>query len=67
MQTFFSEDHRLHFPRRSFQAGEFVTPYERPSRVEYVLHRLKDRGFPGVADPGPVDMIPVRRLLDPGS
>ena len=66
MQTFFSEDHRLHFPQAELSGGEFVTPYERPSRVEYVLHRLKDRGFPGVTDPGPVDMDPVRRLLDPG-
>lgn len=66
MQTFFSEDHRLHFPQAELSGGEFVTPYERPSRVEHVLSRLKERGFPGVTDPGPVDMIAVQRLLDPG-
>ncbi|MFM7335229.1 MAG: histone deacetylase family protein [Tabrizicola sp.] len=66
MQTFFSEDHRLHFPHAELSGGEFVTPYERPSRVEYVLQRLRQRGFPAVTDPGPVDMAPVRRLLDPG-
>jgi acetoin utilization deacetylase AcuC-like enzyme len=66
MQTFFSEDHRLHFPQAELSGGEFVTPYERPSRVEYVLQRLRQRGFPAVTDPGPVDMGPVRRLLDPG-
>ena len=66
MQTFFSEDHRLHFPQAELSGGQFVTPYERPSRVEYVLQRLKERGFPGVTDPGAVDMVPVRRLLDPG-
>lgn len=66
MQTFFSEDHRLHFPQAELSGGQFVTPHERPSRVEYLLHRLQDRGFPGVTDPGPVDMAPVRRLLDPG-
>jgi acetoin utilization deacetylase AcuC-like enzyme len=66
MQTFFSEDHRLHFPQAELSGGQFVTPYERPSRVEYVLARLKDRGFPRVTDPGAVDMGPVRRLLDPG-
>ncbi|MBL9054257.1 MAG: histone deacetylase family protein, partial [Tabrizicola sp.] len=66
MQTFFSEDHRLHFPQAELSGGAFVTPYERPSRVEYVLHRLRDRGFPGVTDPGPVDMGPVARLLDAG-
>jgi acetoin utilization deacetylase AcuC-like enzyme len=66
MKTFLSEDHRLHFSQAELSGGEFVTPYERPSRVEYVLHRLKDRGFPGVTDPGAVDMGPVRRLLAPG-
>jgi acetoin utilization deacetylase AcuC-like enzyme len=66
MQTFYSEDHRLHFPQAELSGGEFVTPYERPSRVEYVLQRLRQRGFPAVTDPGPVDMAPVRRLLDSG-
>ncbi|MBM3615630.1 MAG: histone deacetylase family protein [Alphaproteobacteria bacterium] len=66
MQTFFSEDHRLHFPQAELSGGEFVTPYERPSRVECILHRLRECGFPGVTDPGPVDMGPVARLLDAG-
>lgn len=66
MQTFFSEDHRLHFPQAELSGGEFVTPYERPSRVEHVLTRLRERGFPGVTDPGPVDMAAVARVLDPG-
>jgi acetoin utilization deacetylase AcuC-like enzyme len=66
MQTFFSEDHRLHFPQAELSGGQFVTPYERPSRIEYVLARLGEQGFPAVTDPGPVDMGPVRRLLDAG-
>lgn len=66
MQTFFSEDHRLHFPQAELCGGQFVTPFERPSRVEYVLNRLKERGFPAVTDPGAADMAPIRRLLDPG-
>ena len=66
MQTFFSENHRLHFPKAELSGGEFVTPFERPSRVEYVLQRLSERGFPGVTDPGPVGMGPFARLLDAG-
>lgn len=66
MQTFFSEDHRLHFPQGELSGGEFVTPYERPSRIEHVLLRLKSQGFPAVTDPGPMDMAAVKRLLDPG-
>jgi acetoin utilization deacetylase AcuC-like enzyme len=64
MRSFFSEDHRLHFPQAELSGGEFVTPYERPSRVEYVLNRLRERGFAAPLAPGQVDMAPVRRLLD---
>ena len=34
MKVFFSEDHRLHFPQAELSGGQFVTPFERPSRVE---------------------------------
>ncbi|MFN0115916.1 MAG: histone deacetylase family protein [Paracoccaceae bacterium] len=64
MKTFYSEDHRLHFPQGELSGGQFVTPYERPSRVEYVLRRLKERGLTDIADPGPCDMGPVRGLID---
>lgn len=66
MKTFFSEDHRLHFPQAELSGGEFVTPYERPSRVEYVLARLKERRLGEIVAPPPMDFEPVRRLLDPG-
>jgi acetoin utilization deacetylase AcuC-like enzyme len=66
MDTFFSEDHRLHFPQAELSGGQLVTPYERPSRVEHVLGRLRERRLGPVRDPGPADMGPVGRLLDPG-
>ena len=63
MRTFFSEDHRRHFPQAELSGGELVTPFERPSRIEHVLRRLGDRGFPPVEEPSAADMTPVRRLL----
>ena len=54
MRTWFSEDHRLHFPQGELSGGELVTPYERPSRVEHVLRRLKERGFEAPRAPRPV-------------
>jgi acetoin utilization deacetylase AcuC-like enzyme len=66
MRTYFSEDHRLHFPQAELSGGEFVTPYERPSRIEYVLARLKDRGLRDIVAPGEADLAPARRLLDAG-
>ena len=66
MQVFFSEDHRLHFPQAELSEGQFVTPYERPSRVEFILRRLRERGFPAPRDPGEADMSPIRALHDAG-
>ena len=45
MRSFFSEKHRLHFPQGELAGGELVTPFERPSRAEYVLRRLAERGL----------------------
>jgi len=66
MRTYYSESHRLHFPQAELSGGEFVTPYERPSRVEYVLNRLKECGLGDITAPDSVDMAPVGALLDPG-
>ncbi len=66
MRTFFSEDHRLHFPQAELSGGEFVTPYERPSRVEYVFNRLRERGLTDIVNPDPVDMKSVKAILDAG-
>jgi acetoin utilization deacetylase AcuC-like enzyme len=66
MQVFFSEDHRRHFPQAELHGGEFVTPFERPSRVEFVLARLRMRGFPPVVAPPALDLAPVLRVHDRG-
>ncbi|SEQ09295.1 histone deacetylase family protein [Thalassovita taeanensis] len=66
MQVFFSEEHRRHFPQAELNGGEFVTPFERPSRVEYVLARLNERGFAPPVAPGAPDMAVVRGLHDAG-
>lgn len=66
MKIFHSERHRLHFPQAELSGGEFVTPFERPSRIEYILNRLKQRGLSDITDPGDVDMTPAHALLDAG-
>lgn len=66
MQTFFSELHRLHFPQGELSGGELVTPFERPSRVEYILQRLQERRFSQTIAPDAVDFTPIRRLHDAG-
>jgi acetoin utilization deacetylase AcuC-like enzyme len=66
VRVVFSEEHRQHFPQGELYMGEFVTPFERPSRMEYVLRRLKARGFDDIVGPGRLDMKPVRKLHDRG-
>lgn len=62
MRVFFSEDHRRHFPQAELSGGQFVTPFERPSRVEYILARLKERGLRDLVDPGPADLAAIGRV-----
>ncbi|MEM8729447.1 MAG: histone deacetylase family protein [Pseudomonadota bacterium] len=66
MQIFFSETHRRHFPQGELFGGELVTPFERPSRVEYVLARLKARGFTDIQAPSDPDRDAIAALCDPG-
>jgi acetoin utilization deacetylase AcuC-like enzyme len=66
MRIIYSENHRLHFPQAELSGGQFVTPFERPSRVEYVLNRLQERNLTDLCAPDALDMAPVQALLDPG-
>lgn len=66
MRVIYNEDHRLHFPQAELSGGQFVTPFERPSRVEYVLNRLRAQKLTDIVAPDTVDMKPVQALLDPG-
>ena len=62
MRTWYSEDHRLHFPQGELSEGELVTPFERPSRVEYILRRLAEREFGAPRPPDAPDLAPVRAV-----
>ena len=64
MKTVYSEKHRLHFPKGELYGGELVTPFERPSRVEYVLRRLGETGMTEIVSPDAVDMAPIERVHD---
>ena len=66
MRIFHSEAHRLHFPQGELSGGELVTPFERPSRVEYVLRRLAERGFAAPEDPGAADLAAIAKVHDAG-
>lgn len=61
-----SEDHRHHFPQAELSGGQFVTPFERPSRVEYILRALKARGMTDIRPPGAFDRAAAEAVHDPG-
>ena len=64
MKIVYSDDHRLHFPQGELYGGEFVTPFERPSRIEYILRELKRRKLTDLMGPAKLDMKPVRKVHD---
>ena len=66
MKIAFSEDHRNHFPQGELNGGQFVTPFERPSRMEYVLRELKSRKMNDFVAPTKLDMRAVGKIHDKG-
>jgi acetoin utilization deacetylase AcuC-like enzyme len=66
MKVVYSEDHRYHFPQGELNFGQFVTPFERPSRVEYVLRRLKERKLTDISQPVAFDAKAAGRVHDKG-
>jgi acetoin utilization deacetylase AcuC-like enzyme len=62
MKVVFSEDHRKHFPQAELSGGQFVTPFERPSRMEYVLRELKRRKMTDIVAPAKPDMKAIGRI-----
>jgi acetoin utilization deacetylase AcuC-like enzyme len=66
MKIIYSDEHRAHFAQGEIYGGEFVTPFERPSRVEYILRELKKRKMTDIVAPGRLDMGVVRKVHDKG-
>jgi acetoin utilization deacetylase AcuC-like enzyme len=64
MKIVYSDEHRQHFPQGELYGGEFVTPFERPLRVEYILRELKKRKMADFVAPAKLDMTPVRKVHD---
>lgn len=66
MKIVYSENHRQHFAQGELYGGEFVTPFERPSRMEYILRELRNRRMTDLVPPQPLDMRPVGKIHDKG-
>jgi acetoin utilization deacetylase AcuC-like enzyme len=66
MKTVYTENHRFHFAQAELYGGEFVTPFERPSRMEYILRELRHRGMSDIMAPSRLNLKRVTRVHDEG-
>lgn len=66
METIFTEKHKLRDSKTELYGGELVHPFERPTRVEYIMARLEDRKLGDIAAPDDFGMDPVLAVHDAG-
>jgi len=64
MKTIFSEKHRLRNPKTELHGGELVEPFERPSRAEYVVKRIREVNLGPVLDPNDHGMESLYKIHD---
>ena len=66
LDTIFSEKHRLRNSGTELYGGQLVEPFERPSRAEIILGRVRDVGLGTVCDPDDFGMEAILRVHDAG-
>jgi acetoin utilization deacetylase AcuC-like enzyme len=66
MKTVYSERHAGHGERLELVAGDLVPAFEKISRAEYVLDRVRTVGLGTVVAPEAHDLSTARRILDGG-
>ena len=66
METIFTEKHRLRYSKTELLGGELVEPFERPSRAEYIIERVRKVDLGPVSDPDDFGMDPILAVHDAG-
>lgn len=66
METIFSEDHKFRNARTELYGGELVIPFERPSRAEYIIDRVREVGLGQVSAPQDFGLDPILAIHDAG-
>ena len=64
MDTIFSEKHRLRNAKTELYGGQLVEPFERPSRAEYIIDRVRSVGLGAVHEPTDYGMAPILAVHD---
>ena len=66
METIFTEKHHLRNSKFELFGGELVEPFERPSRAEFIIERVRQVGLGPVSDPDDFGMDPILAVHDAG-
>ena len=65
MQTFYSDDHRLHHANAELNNGQLMPCFEKPSRADMVLEQVKRTGLGPINEPQDFGLAPIKRVHDP--
>ena len=64
MKTIFSEKHIQQNSKSELAGGLLIQPYERPERMEYILHEINSRKLGEVLKPQEIDLKIVKKVHD---
>jgi len=62
MQTFYTDDHRLHHGRCELIDGQLKPCFEMPQRAYHILDRVKERKLGEVLEPADFGRAPIERI-----
>jgi acetoin utilization deacetylase AcuC-like enzyme len=65
MITVFSESHHMHFGKFELIEGQFVTPFERPERMDIIMQRIADVQLGKIVKPREFGLDPITRVHTP--
>jgi acetoin utilization deacetylase AcuC-like enzyme len=66
METIFTERHNLRNSKTELYGGQLVEPFERPSRAEYIIGRVREVELGPVSEPDDFGMKPILAIHDKG-
>lgn len=65
MITVYSEDHRARDAKTELMGGELIPPFEKPSRMDFILDRIASENLGEIVQPRDFGIEPLKQLHDP--
>ncbi len=64
METIFTGRHNLRNSKTELFGGQLVEPFERPSRAEYIIDRVREVALGPISEPDDFGMAPITAIHD---